>query len=323
MKKIIKNLAIAIIAAGAIVAAVIGVNVLMVTKTKDDTSELKVKTTIDYAEEPVETILETEDGELEVIDAPTVDFVDSGKVVDECPEESEECAKGAVLPWLDITSPQTIYNSVINQCIDFDGAYGSQCFDLMAYFQYIYTGRWLSANGTGAAYGIWDARDYNNQGGEYELITDTHDLKAGDWVIFHNGIYGHVGMALGVYNNGYIALLGTNQGGPACAGGGAAANVINMSLVSFSGAFRPKIYIAPEPTPEPESGEVSYTYKTGDTFGQVLVKLGLSDGTDLWGPYGKVAYYNKQLFDQKYVTYYNNQYWGNIPVGFTITLGGE
>ena len=323
MKKIIKNLAIAIIAAGAIVAAVIGVNVLMVTKTKDDTSELKVKTTIDYAEEPVETILETEDGELEVIDAPTVDFVDSGKVVDECPEESEECAKGAVLPWLDITSPQTIYNSVINQCIDFDGAYGSQCFDLMAYFQYIYTGRWLSANGTGAAYGIWDARDYNNQGGEYELITDTHDLKAGDWVIFHNGIYGHVGMALGVYNNGYIALLGTNQGGPACAGGGAAANVINMSLVSFSGAFRPKIYIAPEPTPEPESGEVSYTYKTGDTFGQVLVKLGLSDGTDLWGPYGKVTYYNKQLFDQKYVTYYNDQYWGNIPVGSTITLGGE
>jgi hypothetical protein len=61
-------------------------------------------------------------------------------------------------------------------------------------------------------------------------------------------------MALGSYNNGYVALLGQNQGGYACDGGGQATNIINISLKDFAGAFRPKTYEKPdpEPTPEPE-----------------------------------------------------------------------
>lgn len=282
--------------------------------------ELKVGTTIEFSDEHVPTVIETSDGTIEVTDEPaTVEFVDSGKI-DECPEESEECAKGAGnLPYLDITSPTTVYNSVIDQCVDFDGAYGSQCFDLMAYFHYVYTGRWLSANGTGAAYGIWDARDYNNQGNEYELIYDTHSIKAGDWVIFHNGIYGHVGMALGGYNNGYVALLGTNQGGFACPGGGASANVINMSLASFSGAFRPRIWIQPEPTPEPQPTG-NYVYQAGDYFSGVLLKLGLSDGKNLWGVDGDVNYYNEQLYKQGILEYRSGKYWNNIPIGTELVL---
>lgn len=251
------------------------------------------------------------------IQGATVDFVDSGKI-NECPEESIECAKGSVLPPLDITSPQTVYNSVINQCIDFDSAFGSQCYDFMAYFHYVYTGRWLSTNGTGAAYGIWDAREYNNVGNEYELIYDTHSIRAGDFVVFHNGIYGHVGMALGEYNNGYIALLGTNQGGAACYGGGAAANAINMSLASFSGAFRPRKWIAPEPTPTPT--HEGYIYKPGDYFSKFLVEQGYSDGTNLWGENGDVNFYNKQLFDKGILTYYNGKYYNNIPIGTEIIL---
>lgn len=55
-----------------------------------------------------------------------------------------------------------------------------------------------------------------------------------------------------------------------------------------------------------------YTYAPGDTFGQVLIKMGLSDGRNLWGPNGDVAYYTKQLNDQGI--------YGNIPIGKTIKL---
>ena len=266
---------------------------------------------IELASTQTPTLLETEEGKIEIIDAPTVEFVDS-ELSTACPEDSIECAKGANLPYLDITSPETVLNSVLGQCVDFDGAYGSQCFDLMAYFQYVYTGRWLSANGTGAAYGIWDARDYNNQGGEYELIYDTHDLQAGDWVIFHNGIYGHVGMALGGYNNGYIALLGTNQGGTPCVGGGAVANIINMNLASFSGAFRPKIWEKkPEPTPIVDECK-RITLVEGDTLGSIMQRCkGIIDWTSMND-------YAKEWVSEYYVegqTVYNGWYNSNNGVG--------
>ena len=42
------------------------------------------------------------------------------------------------------------------------------------------------------------------------------------------------------------------------------------------------------------------------------MRLGISDGRNLWGPNGDVAYYTKQLNDQGI--------YGNIPVGKTIRL---
>ena len=63
---------------------------------------------------------------------------------------------------------------------------------------------------------------------------------------------------------------------------------------------------------EDETEEVQYTYKPGDTFGQVLLNLGLSDADNLWGGDNNVDYYTQQLRDQGV--------WGNIPVGSTITL---
>lgn len=280
--------------------------------------------TIQYSETEVPTLIENEAGEIEEIDAPTVEFVDSEMVTKECAEE-DGClgqGAGADLPYLDISTPTSVKDSLIGHCVDFDGWYGSQCVDPFAYFHYLYTGRWLSTNGTGAAYGLWDARDYNNSGNEYELIYSAYDIQPGDWVIFHNGIYGHVGMALGVYNNGYIALLGANQGGSACPGGGASVNIINMSLASFSGAFRPRIYIQPEPTPEPapQPETTAYSYKKGDYFSKFLVEQGYSDGTNLWGPEGDVNFYNAQLHAQGILDYRNGKYWNNIPIGTKIIL---
>ena len=80
-------------------------------------------------------------------------------------------------------------------------------------------------------------------------------IQAGDWLVFDGGLYGHIGMALGEDNNGYVALLGENQGGKACEIGGAATNIINISLKNLIGFYRPKAYIKPEPAPiAPDTG---------------------------------------------------------------------
>lgn len=301
----------------AIIGAVLGLNVAF--NVNDGEAKLEVRTEIDYADEKdaVETVLETEDGNVVVTDEPaTVNFVDSG-LIEGCPED-EECGQGAYV-YVPTETYTVFYNYVLGKCIDVDGYYGSQCWDLGAAFWMNYAGRTLSTCGTGGAKGAWLCKE-QNAGAEFELITDTHSLQAGDWVIFNNGIYGHVGMALGGYNNNYIALLGENQGGPACAGGGAAANVINMSLTSFAGAFRPKTYIKPTPAPTPAPVTGNYIYKKGDYFSKMLVEQGFSDGTNLWGANGDVAFYNEQLYRQGILDYYNGKYWNNIPIGTEIRL---
>ena len=58
----------------------------------------------------------------------------------------------------------------------------------------------------------------------------------------------------------------------------------------------------------------TYTYRDGDEFAKILVELGLSDGSNLWGPGGDVEYYSKQLQDQGIDTS------KNIPVGTTFEL---
>lgn len=67
-----------------------------------------------------------------------------------------------------------------------------------------------------------------------------------------------------------------------------------------------------EETKQTEDNVVEYTYKQGDTFGQVIVNLGLATKHGLWGPNGDVNYYNAQLNEQGI--------YGNIPVGTTIKL---
>lgn len=73
----------------------------------------------------------------------------------------------------------------------------------------------------------------------------------------------------------------------------------------------------PKKPEEKESAEdiVTYTYKPGDTFGQVLLNLGLSDGTNLWGQGGDVDFYTQQLREQNALNSL-----GNIPIGTTIRL---
>lgn len=253
----------AVIAGLLLVLAGYGVNFLVRPDTEGET-KIEVQTvtetvvnTIELAEEQIPATIETEEGIIEVKDYPTVEAVGGNQLTQECPEGEEECGLGAY-----VYAPTETFTAfrdyTIGKCWNVDGAYGSQCYDLAALFWMNYTedGRSFSTCGTGAVKNAWDCRA-RNAGDDFELVYSAEDIKAGDWIIFTGGLYGHVGEAMGPYNNGYVSLLGTNQGSTPCDGGGSAANIINISTKNFVGAFRPKTYI-PAPEPEPELPDTSH-----------------------------------------------------------------
>ncbi len=272
----------------ALIAGGIGINNINIT-----TNENEFKAEIKFAEEQKpaeitsqEEIEQVESGQGEItVDGypiPTVETVESnGPVTEvnnpECPE-GEECGRGANFPQLDISSPQAFANATIGQCINVDGYFGSQCWDSMAAYFLNYVGRTLSTCGTGAAKGtIADGCWQQNAGTEFTMIWNAGEIQPGDIAVYSTGTWGHIGMAMGYYNNGYFTLLGQNQGGAVCPGGGAAGNIINLSTRDFIGAFRPNIYIKPEPEPEPEPAPEPvadqckvWNVGKGDTLGKIM-----------------------------------------------------
>ena len=220
---------------------------------------------------------------------PTVESVEATTPVTEindveCPE-GEECGRGAYYPTIDISTPQAFANATLGVCLDVDGYYGAQCWDSMSAFFYNYAGRILQTCGTGAAKGtIADGCWQKNAGSEFTMIWNPEEIQAGDIAVYSTGQWGHIGMAMGNYNHGYFTLLGQNQGGSACAGGGAAGNIINLSTRDFIGAFRPNIYIKPAPAPEPDSETVNpckvRNVVKGDTLGKIMLEC---TGEIKWG----------------------------------------
>lgn len=251
------------------------------------------------ASESKKAILEIS-GQKEELDVPTIESVDSSKSTKD--EETEVGGRG----WsVDTSSVNAFRSATIGKCVDTDGAYGSQCWDLGNLFWRNYAGRSLNTCGTGAAKGtIGNGCWQRNAGNEFDMIWDKNQIRAGDWVVFNNGAWGHIGMALGGNNNGYVALLGTNQGGVVCAGGGSATNIINISLNSFAGAFRPKKYATVSSSANQNSNVAqsvksnnsvtssqniisnSYTVKQGDTLGGIALKNGWYSGGALFGDAG-------------------------------------
>ena len=225
----------------------VGVGVDMTVRPTEEGGLIIEASTIELSEEQIDAIIVNEIGEEEIVEIPTVEEINTNQTIND--EDMPDIGQGA---YHDTSSPEAYKNAVLGQCIDVDGWYGAQCFDLASDFWSNYAGRWLKSCGTGAAKGtIQDGCWQQNAGDDFEMIWDATKIQAGDWVVFTNGQYGHIGMALGGNNRGYVALLGQNQGGKSCEGGGAAANIINISLKNFGGAFRPKDYIIPEPEPEP------------------------------------------------------------------------
>ena len=242
----------------ALIVIVVGMATGAGVKIKIDNDNLTA--TIEYAEETVAPEITEENGLGEINleeEIPTVEAVENNMPVvetgeEECPE-GEECGRGASYPKLNVSSPQAFANDTLGKCINVDGFAGAQCWDLASAFFYNYAGRELTTCGTGAAKGTIENDCWKkNAGNEFVMIWDAKQVQAGDIAVYSTGRWGHVGMAMGRYNNGYFTLLGQNQGGKACEGGGSATNIINLSTRDFIGAFRPKAYIKPEPKPEPK-----------------------------------------------------------------------
>ena len=280
----------------------------------------------------VPTLIMNSDGETVVEDIELVDNAEDGKIpgvfqslgVDGLPIDS--AVKGYTV---DVSTPSAFIDATYGQCIYLNNPFGSQCYNTTALLMENQVGYWPDTCGTGAAKGIWECADYNSRGNGitwYYKVYNPWDLRPGDIVTTNNGIWGHTGEAAGwpfTYNGvWYVPLYSTNQGGANCELGGQASNIINMNLSTFAGALRwsgwDYLFDNPEPTPEPQPG--NYVYQKGDYFSAVLMKLGLSDGSNLWGVDGDVNYYNEQLYKQGILEYRNGKYWNNIPIGTELVL---
>ena len=228
----------------------IDLNIKLKDASETDTVEIVIENAskIELSEnQEIETILETESGDVEVLAMPVIESVDGGEIDEEFDPDRD--GQGANY---NIDTPQAFADDTLGECITMGNKYGAQCVSLARAYWESYTPRSFSTCGTGMAKGSWECRDYN-AGTEFDLIYDKDKIQAGDWIVFDGGKYGHIGMALGEPNKGYVALLGENQGGTSCAGGGSATNIINMSLKNFIGAYRPKIYETPK---APDTGFV-------------------------------------------------------------------
>ena len=217
-----------------------------------------INAAIEYAEEEVPAVLEDDQGEwyFSEEEIPTVEEVDGGKFEDVTTGVSVTEGEYADLgwsEWYDTSSPEAFRNDTIGKCIYANNRFGAQCVSLARVFWWSYADRDVSTCGTGMAKGMMNCAD-QNAGDDFVIYwkDDYKKIQSGDWLIFDGGQYGHVGMALGPASNGYVALLGENQGGSACQGGGAATNIINISIKNLIGFYRPKAYIKPAPAPKPE-----------------------------------------------------------------------
>lgn len=204
---------------------------------------------------------------------------------------------------VDVSTPSAFVNAVNGK--GFNEGWGYQCVAGFKEFQYSLSGTYVNAGGSAKNYA------YSHSGLEsigFKWIGGSSGMKNGDWAIWTTGEFGHVAM---FYNG---QFFGQNQG--ATNGSvGTPFNLMTLSTEGVAGYYRPLIYDAPDPTPVPPTpirDEVSYTYKQGDTFGQVIKDLGLNTYHGLWGEDGDVAYYTEQLHDQGI--------YGNIPIGTTIYL---
>ena len=228
--------------------------------TIETTIVVETTSSMELSEDQVPTLVENDKGELTEEVYPTVEEVDGGPFKDEYTGLSviERQGEYAELGWAetyDVSSPEAFKNDTLGKCVIASNVYGAQCVSLARAFWWSYADRDVSTCGTGMAKGMMNCAE-ENAGDDFEIhwAEEVGTIQSGDWLVFDGGLYGHVGMALGPVSNGYVALLGENQGGASCGEGvgGSATNIININIKNLIGFYRPKDYIKPAPTPEPE-----------------------------------------------------------------------
>lgn len=296
-----------------IIAGAIGIGASI----KIQYDDQKIHAEIEYSEEQKPAIVEDDRGELIEEDAvPTVEEVDGGMFEDETTGLSTVEGEYEDLGWAETyntSSPEAFRNDTIGKCIRANNKYGSQCVSLARVFWWSYANRDVSTCGTGMAKGMMNCAA-QNAGNDFKVFWGNDNIQAGDWLVFSGGQYGHVGMALGPVRGGYVALLGENQGGKACPGGGAATNIINISVKNLIGGYRPKAYIkpTPKPTPAPTPAPVNRckvrTVAKGETMGKIMRECtGKTQYGAAMNEYASHWYSNKF---KKYLTVYDG--WASV-----------
>lgn len=238
---------------------------------------LKLNYTLSDNEMPA--VIEAQGELIEIDNIPTVEEVDGGLFEDKDTGVSttgEYEDLGANIETFDTSTPEAFKNETLNRCVYANNKYGAQCVSLARSFWFSYAGRDVSTCGTGMAKGMMNCAD-QNAGDDFLIFwaDSKNQIEAGDWLVFDGGQYGHVGMALAPVVNGYVTLLGENQGGIPCDGGGSATNIININIKNLIGFYRPKAYIKPVPTPEPVPQPIPdkckiRTVLAGDTMGKIM-----------------------------------------------------
>jgi len=290
----------------------------IVIKAKIDIENEAFNAVIEFSEEQLPATIEDDRGEIIEVneidgeEVKTVEEVDGGKFEDANTGVSEAEGDYADLGWSEtynVSTPEAFKNATMGKCIYANNKYGAQCVSLARVFWWSYANRDVSTCGTGMAKGMMNCAE-KNAGKDFNIFwkDKASSIQAGDWLVFDGGQYGHVGMALGPVVNGYVALLGENQGGGYCAGGGSATNVINISIKNLIGGYRPKKYIKPAPKPVPKPAPapkpvVVDKCKTrnvvkGDTLGKIMKEC---RGKITWG--AKMDEYAKHWYSTKFKKY--------------------
>jgi hypothetical protein len=202
----------------------------------------------EISESPVPGYIQDDQGGItEDASIPTMEEVDGGQFEDKDTGVSVTEGQYEDLGWsetYDVSSPEAFKNATLNRCIIANNIFGAQCVSLARVFWWSYADRDVSTCGTGMAKGMMNCYELN-AGNDFDVYwsDNVDEIQAGDWLVFNGGQYGHVGMALGPVVNGYVTLLGENQGGHYCEGGGSATNIINLNIKNLIGFYRPKAYI--------------------------------------------------------------------------------
>lgn len=290
-KTTIIALMLAILGALAGSAITIGVNINL-NEGEEAATEPTATFSIELSEEQVPAMIEDDQGDLvEDSNIPTVEEIDGGGLFEDIDTGVSALTTDVyndlgAIENVETSSVEAFKRSVMGRCIIANNIYGAQCVSLARAFWWSYAGFDVSTCGTGLAKGMMGCAA-QNAGDRFKIIWNASDIQAGTWIITGGSYTGHVCMALGPVNNGYVACLGENQGGASCGVGvgGSAANVVNLSAKNFIGGYTPLDYIAPEPEPEPEATPEAdpcsaIEVKTGDTMGAIMKRC---EGEVKWG----------------------------------------
>ena len=281
------------------VAIVSLVTVTIVSNIRNDNVKRKAEASIVYSSEQKPASMYDDKGNAIItttyngMEIPTVDEIDGGMFEDEDTGVSdsnysyEDMGSVETFP---TSTPESFRDATLGLCIYASNKYGAQCVSLSRSFWWSYANRDVSTCGTGMAKGMMNCAD-ENAGDDFLVFWGNQGIKDGDWIVSDGGQYGHICMALGETNDGYVACLGENQGGRTCDKGGSATNIINFNIKNVIGYYRPKAYIKPEPTPIPVSNCVTWQVKEGDTMGGIMLSCeGVIKYGEVMNEYAKTWY---------------------------------